>query len=195
MRKQQNTKPNDLLFFLFTLIPNKNVPLPVNGNANFMEAVDRMLIPDSRFSAASQYNYLRRPIWYSKRFAVKPPGATFNPATQYYWGLAWGMNVYLWWNSSPLNNPEFDGFISRAPDRSKLVLVGEKNRSGGHEFDPRTPPVMEKDVQTNYRVSRDGKAFYLFGDFHIESIEGDQSVATNPGLKAYNPNNRLYYAW
>jgi hypothetical protein len=85
--------------------------------------------------------------------------------------------------------------IQRAPDRFKLVLVGEKNRNGGHEFDPRNPPVLADNVQTNYRVSRDGKALYLFGDFHIELIEGDQSVATNPQLRTYSPNNRLYYAW
>jgi len=176
-------------------IPHKSIPLVVNSNSNFMESVDRMLAPDSRFSQASQYNYLRRPIWYSRSYAKMPSGQTFNPDTQWYWGTAWGMNVYLWENSSPLNSPNFDGYINRAPDRSKLVLVGEKNRAGGHFFDPRTPPVFDKNVPTEYRVSRDGKAYYLFGDYHIELIEGDQSVASNPSFRTYNPNNRLYYAW
>jgi prepilin-type N-terminal cleavage/methylation domain-containing protein len=176
-------------------IPHKSIPLMVNPNANFMESVDRMLAPDSKFSAASQYNYLRRPVWFSKAFAKMPAGQAFNPNTQWYWGTAWGMNVYLWENSSPLNSPDFDGYINRAPSLSKLVLVGEKNRSGGHFFDPRTPPVFEKNVQTNYRVSRDGKAFYLFADYHIELIEGDQSVASNPQFRTYSPENRLFYAW
>lgn len=150
---------------------------------------------DAKFSSASQYNYLRRPVWYSRAFGKMPAGRSFNANTQWYWGTAWGMNVYLWENSSPLNSPNFDGYINRAPNRSKLVLVGEKNRNGGHFFDPRTPPRFEKDVETQYRVSRDGKAYYLFGDFHIELIEGDQSVATNPTFRTYDPNNRLYYAW
>lgn len=152
-------------------IPNKNFPVPGSGapdRESFMEAVDRMMPPDSRFSAASIYNWQRRPVWFSKSYAKMPPGNTFNPSTQYYWGTAWGMNLFLWWNSSPLNNPQFDGYLSRAPDRSKLVLVGEKNRNGGHDFDPRTSPTFAKDVETTYRVSRDGKAFYLFADFHVD---------------------------
>ncbi|MDX2082235.1 MAG: prepilin-type N-terminal cleavage/methylation domain-containing protein [Terrimicrobiaceae bacterium] len=182
-------------------IPNRNVPVPGTATGggsdreSFMEAVDRMLPPDSRFSQNSIYNWQRRPIWYSKAFAKMPAGQSFNKNTQYYWGTAWGMNVYLWWNSSPLNNPSFDGNINRAPDRSRLVLVGEKNRNGGHEFDPRTPPSFKNDEQTQYRVSRDGKALYLFADYHIELIEGDQSVATNPTFNRYNSTNRLYYAW
>lgn len=176
-------------------IPNTSLLLQGNANSNFMESVDRTFPPDSKFFSGSQYNYMRRPVWYSKKFAVMPAGQSFNASTQYYWGTAWGMNVYLWYNSSPLNAPSFDGYLNRAPDRSKLVLVGEKNRNGGHEFDPRNPPVFEKNVQTNYRVSRDGKAFYLFADFHVDLIEGDQSVATNPQFRTYSPTNRLYYAW
>lgn len=177
-------------------IPNSTIPLQGNPNANFMESLDRFLAPDSKFSAASQYNYLRRPVWYSKRYSKIPDGQTYNSSTQYYWGLAYGMNVYLWWNASPLNGANsFDGYINRAPDRSKLVLVGEKNRNGGHEFDPRVAPVYDKATQTNYRVSRDGKAYYLFADYHVELIEGDQSVATNPQYRTYSPENRLYYAW
>lgn len=181
-------------------IPNKNYPIPGTsaGGADresFMEAVDRMLSPDSKFSASSIYNWQRRPVWFSKKYAKMPEGQTFNKASQYYWGTAWGMNLYLWWNSSPLNNPSFDGYLNRVPDRSKLVLVGEKNRNGGHEFDPRTAPTFADNVDTAYRVSRDGKAYYLFADYHIELIEGDQSVAAHPEYKTYNPTNRLYYAW
>jgi prepilin-type N-terminal cleavage/methylation domain-containing protein len=183
-------------------IPNRNVPVPGTGNPereSFMEAVDRMMTPDGRFDSNSIYNWQRRKLWFSPKFAQMPRGQTFNKNSQYYWGTAYGMNVYLWWNSAPLNNPSFDGYINRAPNLSKLVLVGEKNRNGGHEFDPRRAPVMERDRETNYRVSRPAGsglgAFYLFGDYHVELIEGDQSVETNPGLRTYNPENRLYYAW
>jgi len=167
--------------------------------SSFMESVDRMMAPDSRFSASSIYNWQRRPVWYSRRFAKMPAGQSFNKNNQYYWGTAYGMNVYLWWNSSPLNNPKFNGYLNRAPSLSKLVLVGEKNRNGGHSFDPRNAPVFAADVETEYRVSRPAGsklgAYYLFGDYHAELIEGDQSVATNPSLRTYDPNNRLYYAW
>ncbi len=179
-------------------IPNKNYPVPGTGTPDresFMEAVDRMMPPDAKFNANSIYNWQRRPVWFSKRYAKMPEGKSFNKDSQYYWGTAWGMNLYLWWNSSPLNNPNFDGYLNRAPDRSKLVLIGEKNRNGGHDFDPRTPPTFSPDTETTYRVSRDGKAYYLFADFHVELIEGDQSVATNPSYRNYNPTNRLYYAW
>lgn len=184
-------------------IPNRNISVPGAGEGpgreSFMESVDRMMTPDSKFSPGSIYNWQRRKLWYAPRFAKMPPGQSFNKNTQYYWGTAYGMNLYLWWNSSPLNNPEFNGYINRAPNLSKLVLVGEKNRNGGHSFDPRRPPVLARDVETEYRVSRPaGKglgAYYLFGDFHVELIEGDQSVETNPSLRTYDPNNRLYYAW
>ncbi len=184
-------------------IPHRSIPVAGTKTSetgsdreSFMESVDRSLVQIPGFSSNGIYNWTLRPIWFSKDFAQMPPGQTFNPKTQWYWGTAWGMNVYLWENSSPLNGANaFNGYINRAPDRSKLVIVGEKNRNGGHFFDPRTPPVFEKNVETQYRVSRNGKAYYLFGDFHIELIEGDQSVATNPTFKTYNPSNRLYYAW
>lgn len=184
-------------------IPHKSIPVAGTKTSpegsdreSFMEAVDRSLMQVPGFKPNGIYNWSLRPIWFSKAFARMPPGQTFNPATQWYWGTAWGMNVYLWENSYPLNGANaFNGYISRAPDRSKLVIVGEKNRNGGHFFDPRNPPVFQDNVQTEYRVSRGGKAYYLFGDYHIELIAGDQSVATHPGLRTYSPTNRLYYAW
>ncbi len=178
-------------------------PLSTPGGADresFMEGVDRMLgryEKLQKFNPTGIYNWQQRPVWFSKRFAKMPTGQSYNTKTQYYWGTAWGMNVYLWWNSSPLNAPDFDGYIVRAPDRSRLVLVGEKNRNAGHEFDPRQPPTYKDNVLTNYRVSRNGKALYLFADYHVELIEGDQSAATNPQYRSFDPDNkpRLYYAW
>lgn len=175
-------------------IPNKLIATPGADNPNrppaqtasFMESITRFTYTD--YSPASIYNWTNKPIWYSKTFAVRPAGA--NSQT-----VAWGMNTFLWNNASPLNGAnEFGGNLNRVPDRSKLVLVGEKNDTG-HDFDPTKAPVYSNSVATRYRVSRDGKAFYLFGDYHIELIEGDQSTITHPEYKTYSPTNRLYYAW
>lgn len=175
-------------------LPHPTIPIDGNTNASFMESVDRMLPPDKRFFRGSVYNWNRRPVWFSKTFAKKPDGQTI-PSGAYYWGQAWGMNVYLWYNASPLNGTNaFDGNIRRAPNLSKLVIVGEQN-GGGHEFNPRVAPETNNNVRTYYRISRDGKAFYLFGDYHIELIEGDQSIIAHPEYRTYNPTNRLYYAW
>ena len=175
--------------------------LPVNGGTNFMESVDRMLPPDRVFQTGigggpqSQFNYNRRPVWFSKTYAKMPPGKSFSPP-QYYWGIAWGMNSFLWnRTATPFSTARpFEGYVNQAPNLSKLVLVGEQNR-GGNEFDPRKAPDFTNNVDTYYRISRDGKAYYLFADYHVELIEGDQSVIAHPEYKTYNPTNRLYYAW
>jgi hypothetical protein len=159
-----------------------------------MESVDRGLAPDSKFSSTSIYNWPRRSLWFSKRFAKKPDGATI-PAGQYYYGIAWGMNPFLYFNRGSANMNNFNGHIFRVPNLSKLVLVGEKNRNGGHDFRPDKSPSFERDVETEYRISRNGKAYYLFGDYHIESIEGDQSLSAHPEYGSYDPNGRMYYKW
>ena len=114
-------------------IPNSKMPLGGNTNSGFMESVDRMLPPDKTYLGGvaggpqSAYNWIRRPVWYSKSYAKMPAGMSYTAPT-YYWGQAWGMNVYLWYNASPLNNSNsFDGNIIRAPNLSKLVIVGEQN--------------------------------------------------------------------
>lgn len=179
-------------------IPNVNVPLPPGmTKTNFCEIVDRMMAPDGKFSASYNYNFIRRPVWFSRTFAKMPPGAAPQDPTQYYWGIAWGMNTYLWNRTkSPFSSSRpFEGNLNQAPNLSKLVLVGEKNRNGGNEFRCDTAPSFERNAETEYRISRNGKAYYLFADYHIELIAGDQSVAANASYKTYNPTNRLYYAW
>ncbi|MDX6766457.1 MAG: prepilin-type N-terminal cleavage/methylation domain-containing protein [Candidatus Methylacidiphilales bacterium] len=171
-------------------------PSPTKGHAdaNFMEDVDRMMPPDGKFNTSSQYNWQRRSVWYSKTFAKMPAGKSYNSNTQYYWGTAWGMNQFLWANNVPGASP-FYGSISKSPNRSKLVLVGEKNRNGGHDFIPRESAVFKDNIETSNRVSRDGKAYYLFADFHVESIAGDQSIPAHPEYDSYDSANRLYYRW
>lgn len=177
--------------------PNASIPLPGDsqGRSSFMEHVDRYFEPDSRFSASSIYNWQRRPVWYSKRFAEKPSSGSFNANSQYYWGTAWGLNQHLW-GSTNTNISSFDGRILKAPDVSKLVLVGEKNRNGGHDFKPDDSPVFERNVEASYRVSRPNqRAYYLFGDYRVESIAGDQSTKMFPQYRRYSPTNALYYRW
>jgi prepilin-type N-terminal cleavage/methylation domain-containing protein len=184
-------------------IPNNSIGVPGTDSAgsgdrpSFMEAVDRMMPPDSKFSSGSIYNWQRRPVWFSKRFAQIPSGRSYNSSTQYYWGTAWGMNPFLWATDGIPNARPFQGYIIKAPNRSRLVIVGEKNRNGGHDFNPRVAAETRSNVETNYRVSRDGKAYYLFADYHIEAIAGDQSIAAYPEYDGYDPNNppRLYYRW
>lgn len=170
--------------------------------SSFMESVDRFLPPDAKFNKGSIYNCQRRPIWYSQRFALMPAGKSFNANSQFYWGLAWGMNSHLYYNSGSANMNNFKGYLMRAPNLSKLVLVGEKNRAGGHDFIPSQAPTFEKNVEAQYRVSRGGsgdraraRAYYLFADYHIESLTGDRSSVANPGYNSYNPTNALYYRW
>ncbi len=179
--------------------PNTNIAVPGDPQKrnSFMENVDRSMAPDGKFSATSIYNWQRRPVWFSKRFAKMPDGKTI-PAGQYYWGTAWGMNTYLYNLGGPGSSPDmrsFDGYVIRAPNISKLVLVGEKNRAGGHDFKPYEAPTFARDVDSSYRVSRNNKAFYLFADYHIELIEGDQSNIAHPEYDTYSPTNRLYYRW
>ncbi len=185
--------------------PNITIEVPGASSSNrpfaenFTESVDRMLAPDKQFSAASLYNWNRRPVWFSKGYAKMPTNGSFDPKTQYYWGLAYGMNYFLYNTASnsavPTSMKGFDGYAARVPNLSRLVLVGERNRNGGSFFTPNVTPDFKNNVQTEYRISRDGKAYYLFGDYHIELIEGDQSTVAHPEYMKYSPTNRLFYAW
>ena len=193
-------------------LPNIAIEVPGASSSNrpfaenFTESVDRMLPPDSQFSAASLFNFQRRPVWYSKTYAKMPAGQTYfpiggSPSSQacYYWGIAYGMNYYLYntaTNSAvPTSIRGFDGYIARAPNLSKLVLVGERNRKSGSFLIPNKAPEYQNNVETEDRISRNGKAYYLFADYHIELIEGDQSTVAHPEYLTYSPTNRLYYAW
>jgi prepilin-type N-terminal cleavage/methylation domain-containing protein len=180
-------------------VPGADIPGdPPTPRLSFMESVDRFMPPDGKFFAGSLFNFNRRPLWFSKRFAQMPSGKSFNPSSQYYWGTAWGMNTYLWNLGGPgstTNMRSYNGYLSRVPNLSKLVLVGEKNRNGGHDFRPYEAPTFERDVESSYRISRNNRAYYLFADYHIELIEGDQSIMAHPEYNTYNATNRLYYRW
>jgi len=159
-----------------------------------MEMVNRSFPPDAKFNVGSSYNWQMNPVWYSKRVAKMPPGQSYNSATSYYWGIAWGMSDYLYYGSGGMSG--FNGYIVRAPNRSRLVLVGEKNRNGGNSVLFQSAPVFKNNIQTEYRISRPGSnALYLFADFHVEKIAGDQSTIAHPEYNTYTPTNRMYYKW
>jgi prepilin-type N-terminal cleavage/methylation domain-containing protein len=164
------------------------------GYKNFMEMVNRSFPPDSKYSSTANYNWNRNPVWYSKRAAKMPPGQSFDPNVQFYWGTAWGMNDYLYSGSGKMGT--FEGYIIRAPNRARLVLVGEKNRNGGNTVTFQSNAVFKNNVQTDYRVSRPGSnALYLFADFHVEKIAGDQSTKAHSEYDSYNPSVKMYYQW
>ena len=161
---------------------------------NFMEMVNRSFPPDSKFNANSAYNWQMNPVWYSKRAAKMPSGQAYNSAQAYYWGIAWGMNDYLYSGGGGMGN--FNGYIVQAPNRSRLVLVGEKNRNGGNSVRFQNAPVFKNDIQTEYRISRPGSnALYLFADFHVEKIAGDRSTLAHPEYNNYTPGVQMYYKW
>ena len=164
------------------------------GYGNFMEMVSRNFPTNANFNAGGNYNWQLNPVWYSKRAAKMPSGQSYNSDQVYYWGIAWGMNDYLYYGSGGMSG--FDGYIVRAPNRSRLVLVGEKNRSGGNSVLFQNAPVFKNNIQTEYRISRPGsKALYLFADFHVEKIAGDQSTKAHPEYNSYAPGVRMYYKW
>ena len=161
---------------------------------NFMEMVNRSFPPDSKFSSASAYNWQMNSVWYSKRAAKIPSGKSFDPKKVYYWGIAWGINDHLYTGSG--NMGDFDGYMVRAPNRTRLVLVGEKNRDGGNTVLFQSNPVFKNNIQTEYRVSRPGSnALYLFADFHVEKIAGDRSTKAHPEYTNYTPGVQMYYKW
>ena len=67
------------------------------GYGNFMEMVNRTFPPDSKFNAGGKYNWQLNPVWYSKRAAKMPAGQSFDPKKTFYWGIAWGMNDFLYY--------------------------------------------------------------------------------------------------
>lgn len=60
------------------------------------------------------------------------------------------------------------------PSPSRTVIVGEVNNSGG-AMTTNVAPELRSDVDTKYRVSREGKALYLFCDGRVALLQGDQS--------------------
>lgn len=164
------------------VFPNSSIPISGTKLSSdkpdrfiWQEAVDRYLSPPPpNFDAGSAYNYQRRRNIWTSKFAQPYPGYTrrsgvyANPLP-----IAFGYNYNV-------DDPNWLGRITRVPNLSKYVLVGENNDTSAIYFFAAPDYVPNK--QTGYRVCRPGNtAFYLFCDYHIESLVGDQS---EPALKA-----------
>jgi prepilin-type N-terminal cleavage/methylation domain-containing protein len=154
---------------------------------NFHEMIDRYFPPPPKFNPGSIYNYQTREdsqsIFSSK--AAKPwPG--FNP------GGSFKLDGPLWFSfNRNLPNPKWVGNLTRIPDQSKIVIVGETNHLGG-DMQPQNKAVFANNVQTRYRVSRaDKTALYLFVDGHIESLQGDRGEA----YYAAHPDETNIWKW
>lgn len=154
---------------------------------NFHEVIDRYFPAPPKFNPASIYNYQTREdsqsIFSSK--AAKPwPG--FSPSAGY------KLPGPLWFSyNRNLPNPKWVGNMSRIPDQSKIVIVGETNHLGG-DMQPQNKAVFDNNVQTRYRVSRAGKtALYLFVDGHIERLQGDRGES----YYAAHPDESNIWKW
>lgn len=162
-------------------LPNADIPIPGTSVAtgqpdrfNWQEAVDRYLPPVKGFFAQSTYNFLRRPEIWTSKFAEPYPGWTSSPS----YGSPPGPTAFG--GSFRVNDANWLGYISRIPKPSQIVIAGEINDPTGLE--PGLPPDFVGNKRSFYRVNRPGNsALYLFADFHIEQLVGDQS---EPALKA-----------
>lgn len=154
---------------------------------SFHEVIDRYFPPPPDFNPASIYNYQTRvdsqSIFSSK--AAKPwPG--FKPTGGF------KLPGPLWFSyNRNLPNPKWVGNLSKIPDQSRIVIVGETNHLGG-DMQPQNAAVFANNVQTRYRVSRAGNtALYLFVDGHIERLEGDRGES----YYAAHPNETNIWKW
>jgi prepilin-type N-terminal cleavage/methylation domain-containing protein len=133
----------------------------------FQEAVDRYFGKGPKFNATSIYNWLSRGnMWYS-RYAEA--STTFVPPSGYLQTqpLAYSYNPYI-------TNTRWKSRLASVPTPSRTVIVGEVNNSGG-SMTINAAPELRSDVDTKYRVSREGKALYLYCDGRVALLSGDQS--------------------
>jgi prepilin-type N-terminal cleavage/methylation domain-containing protein len=159
-------------------IPNQNLKIKgTDGGTGdrwtWHEAVDRYFDGKSHsaYNPSSIYNYQKR---------VKSP--FYSPASKAYPEFAppsgWVQPGPLWvsYNNQVGNQTHWDGYLTRIPDRSKIVVAAEICHNE-NDMDPSAQPVFEERVKTKYRITRPGKsALYLFADFRVDVLQGDRSL-------------------
>ncbi|WOO43187.1 type II secretion system protein [Rubellicoccus peritrichatus] len=139
-----------------------------NGNRwTFYEAVDRYFDEGSGFNPASIYNYQRREVWYASN-----AGEVYNGSTR---AIGFAPNPYIF-------NGRWQGRMLNVPSPASIVLMAETldwPGGGQYDFNPTREPTYDSDLTSVYRVSQPGnQALYLFGDFRVDALEGDQSEPT-----------------
>jgi prepilin-type N-terminal cleavage/methylation domain-containing protein len=166
------------------LLPNRNLPIIASRPTEwiFQEAVERYL---AKYSPNSLYNWSARgQMWYSS-FAEAYPGWAPSAGTVETTPLAFGYNSYL-------DDTRWMGRTSVIPSPSQVVIVGEINGesvpggSRSRSFNPRVRPDFVANKASQYRVSRNGSALYLFVAGNVRSIQGDQSEPELSAQKALN---------
>jgi prepilin-type N-terminal cleavage/methylation domain-containing protein len=161
-------------------LPNDDIPIPgtklspdLPDRFIWQEAVDRYLPPVAGFWAPSAYNFLLRPKIWTSKFAQPYPGWTSLPQYKY------PPSPTAFGGNNRVSDTNWLGYISRIPKPSQIVIAGEGNDI---PLEPNLPPDFVGNKRSAYRVNRPGNsALYLFADFHIEQLVGDQS---EPALKA-----------
>lgn len=149
------------------------------------ESLDRYFTKKAGFNGSGQYQWKQRPVWFSSS-AVPPDGVTSanSPYGDY---VHYSFNPYIWRNApGKTGTTRWRALMSNVPSPSLTVLAAETNDLAGvgdFDLDPTATPATTGDVATTYRVSQPGnKALYLYADYHVASLIGNQNFATNPTL-------------
>ncbi len=148
-------------------LPHQDEPIAGTGVGdgddrwNFYESVDRYLPKDGKYNPRSIYNYNRRDTWYATHFDSPVNYVAFVPNPYIFRGVNW------------------QGRMVRVPSPANTVVMAEANNnagSGRYDLDPSQPATHEPGQESFYSASRPGQqGLYLFGDFHVEAMTGDQS--------------------
>ncbi|MEM0964773.1 MAG: type II secretion system protein [Verrucomicrobiota bacterium] len=143
---------------------------------NFYEAVDRYMDPPENFNPRSIYNYNRRDTWYSESADQSPEG---DPR---YLGFAPNPHMLRTFGGAA----SWMGYTTKVPELAKMVLVTEVTDvpgSGRYDLNPSVEPTVDPLVASQYRASRPGgAALYLFGDYRVELLEGNQGSSVKPEI-------------
>jgi prepilin-type N-terminal cleavage/methylation domain-containing protein len=153
-------------------LPHQDDAIPGTDAGNgsnrwtFYEAVDRYFDPVEKFNPRSIYNNKRRELWYSQSVGY-PPEKSGRP-------VGFAPNPYMFRGGGP-----WLGRMLNVPSPAQIVLMAETNNtagSGPYDLKPDSPASFDPDEESFYRVTQPGnKGLYLFGDYHVEALEGDRS--------------------
>ena len=144
------------------------------------ESIDRYFTKKSGFNSSGRYQWNQRPTWFSA-IAEVPDASTIDTLHPYGGYAQFSFNPNIWANSG-----KWKARMNFIPAPSQTVLAGETNDPAGvgdADLDPTATPETNPGVATKYRVSQPGgKAYYLWADFHVSSLAGNQNFATNPTI-------------
>ncbi len=161
------------------LRPNASGP---TDRLTVYESIDRYFPKKPGFVTTGAYQYQQRPTWFASNAEI-PDGVT--SATQPYGNYAhFSFNPNIW--AFNAGQGRWNARMSTIPAPSQTVLMAETNDPfgiGDADLDPTVEPTTEKNVAARYRVSQPGnKAFYLWADFHVSAMVGNQNFTVNPKI-------------